>query len=66
MPFTDALVNAYHVGLADGPTEVHKVTVAREVLKDFTPVNTMFPDYMRCKKEEAALAYYRDALAAVA
>ncbi|PAL24217.1 acyl-CoA dehydrogenase family protein [Sphingopyxis sp. GW247-27LB] len=66
MPFTDALVNAYHVGLADGPTEVHKVTVAREVLKDFTPVNTMFPDYMRYKKEEAALAYYRDALAAVA
>jgi len=66
MPFTDALVNAYHVGLADGPTEVHKVTVAREVLKDFTPVNAMFPDYMRYKKEEAALAYYRDALAAVA
>jgi len=63
MPFTDALVNSYHVGLADGPTEVHKVTVAREVLKDFAPSNSMFPDYMRYKKEERALVLYRTKMA---
>jgi len=65
MPFSDALINSYHVGLADGPTEVHKITVAREVLKDYAPINTMFPEYMRHKQEEAALDYYRNALAAV-
>jgi acyl-CoA dehydrogenase len=58
MPFTDALVNSYHIGLADGPTEVHKVTVAREVLKEFKPRKEMFPGYLRYKKEEEAHALY--------
>jgi acyl-CoA dehydrogenase len=31
------------MGLADGPTEVHKVTVAREVLKGHRPVESMWP-----------------------
>jgi acyl-CoA dehydrogenase len=46
MPFSEWVINSYHVGLADGPTEVHKVTVAREVLKDFSPTNAMFPAYI--------------------
>jgi acyl-CoA dehydrogenase len=32
MPFSKYLVESFHMGLADGPTEVHKVTLAREVL----------------------------------
>src|SRR4051794_4085410 len=32
MPFADLLVESFHMGLADGPTEVHKVTLARQVL----------------------------------
>ncbi len=32
MPFMDMIANAYHLGLADGPTEVHKVTLARTLL----------------------------------
>ncbi|MFD2577559.1 acyl-CoA dehydrogenase family protein [Novosphingobium colocasiae] len=43
MPFSAAIINSYHVGLADGPTEVHKVTIAREVLKGVTPSTTLFP-----------------------
>jgi hypothetical protein len=31
------------MGIADGPTEVHKVTVAKQVLKDYTPDNDLFP-----------------------
>jgi acyl-CoA dehydrogenase len=46
MPFAEWLIDSFHVGLADGPTEVHKVTVAREVLKDVVPAKNMFPDYM--------------------
>jgi len=46
------------VGLADGPTEVHKVTVAREVLKEFSPRNEMFPSYLRHVREQEAEAFY--------
>jgi acyl-CoA dehydrogenase len=37
MPFVSMLVNGYHVGLADGPTEVHKITLARRLLSTATP-----------------------------
>jgi acyl-CoA dehydrogenase len=46
MPFSHLLLTSYHLGLADGPTEVHKITVAREVLKDVKPAAGMFPDYL--------------------
>jgi len=32
MPFVAMLVNGIHVGLADGPTEVHKLTLAARSL----------------------------------
>lgn len=47
MPFTDWLMTAYLVGLADGPTEVHKLTVAREALKAFQPALDPFPRGLR-------------------
>jgi len=31
------------MGIADGPTEVHKVTVARQVLKRYQPYEGLFP-----------------------
>lgn len=46
MPFAEWVINSFHVSLADGPTEVHKVTVAREVLKDVQPAKGPFPDYL--------------------
>ena len=33
MPFVEYLVESFVLGLADGPTEVHKVTLARLLLK---------------------------------
>lgn len=58
MPFAEAVINSYHVGLADGPTEVHKITVAREVLKDYRSINQMFPSYVRYEQQERALERY--------
>jgi acyl-CoA dehydrogenase len=43
MPFGEMVLESFHMGLADGPTEVHKTTLARQVLKDFKPTNDLFP-----------------------
>jgi len=58
MPFSSSVLNSFHLGLADGPTEVHKVVVARQVLKDYPPTEDMFPDYIRYKQEARAQALY--------
>jgi acyl-CoA dehydrogenase len=42
------------LGLADGPTEVHKVTVARQVLRDYRPSDDLWPTEHRPKKLAAA------------
>ena len=60
MPFADWVMNSYHVGLADGPTEVHKITVAREVLKEFEPAKDLFPDYHFLAEAARAHALYDD------
>nr|WP_145551340.1 acyl-CoA dehydrogenase family protein [Variovorax boronicumulans] len=62
MPYTDQLVLSYHMGLADGPTEVHKVTVARQVLRDYEACTELFPAYHRPRAKAAAEAKYRHLL----
>jgi acyl-CoA dehydrogenase len=49
------------MGIADGPTEVHKVTVAKQVLKDYAPDNDLFPSYHIPKlREEAQKRYAKE------
>jgi acyl-CoA dehydrogenase len=43
MPFSSWLVRSEALGLVDGPTEVHKVTVARQLLRGYEPVEGTFP-----------------------
>src|SRR5215831_706876 len=45
MPFMHMVTSSLVMGIADGPTEVHKVTLAKQVLKDYTPDNDLFPAY---------------------
>ena len=63
MPFMKMIANAYHLGLADGPTEVHKVTLARTLLAQATPASGLFPTRHLPARREAALAKYADVLA---
>ncbi len=58
MPFHSMLVAASVMGLADGPTEVHKVTVARQVLRDYKESDDIWPTQWLPKRQEAAQAKY--------
>jgi acyl-CoA dehydrogenase len=43
LPLGRMLIGALALGLADGPTEVHKVTIARQLLKQYKPAEGLFP-----------------------
>ncbi|MFL6241156.1 MAG: acyl-CoA dehydrogenase family protein [Actinomycetes bacterium] len=58
MPFLNMVMGAAVMGLADGPTEVHKVTVAKQVLRDYKPSDDIWPTEHRPKKVAAARAKY--------
>ncbi len=58
MPFSRMLLGASVLGLADGPTEVHKVTVARQVLRDYRPSEDLWPTGHLPKKLAAAREKY--------
>jgi acyl-CoA dehydrogenase len=58
MPFAEWVINSFHVALADGPTEVHKQVVAKEVLKGVEPSTDMFPAYMRSRQQRRAYELY--------
>ncbi|MEV0358849.1 acyl-CoA dehydrogenase family protein [Nocardia sp. NPDC050697] len=54
LPFVDMLTYAEVMGLADGPTEVHKITLAREVLKTYAPGDPVYPSGYRPALRERA------------
>ncbi len=58
MPFTRMVTGAFVMGIADGPTEVHKVTVAKQVLRDYQPSDDLWPSEHLPKKLAAARAKY--------
>jgi acyl-CoA dehydrogenase len=62
MPFTQLLVQAEVLAVADGPTEVHKVTLARELLKGYEPADPVFPSQHLPTLEAAARKRLAEAL----
>jgi acyl-CoA dehydrogenase len=54
MPFPRMLLAASVLGLADGPTEVHKVTIARQVLRDYKASDDVWPTKHLPKRRAAA------------
>lgn len=43
LPLASMLLDSEVMALVDGPTEVHKITLAKEVLRDYAPVPGLFP-----------------------
>ena len=69
MPFTRMLIGAEVMALADGPTEVHKTTVARQVLREYKATDDLFPSRHLPKLKAAArekyAAYFEHELASI-
>ena len=65
MPFMGMVTSSFVMGIADGPTEVHKVTVAKQILKDYHPSNELFPDYHLPRKRAAAQERFAEDLKAL-
>ena len=64
MPFSAMVIESFHMGLADGPTEVHKATLARLLLSQYHPAEGMFPTGHLPTRRAASLARYAEHLEA--
>jgi acyl-CoA dehydrogenase len=62
MPFAHYVIESFHMGLADGPTEVHKVTLARLLMSEYKPAQGLFPSYHLPTLRAEARANYADLL----
>jgi acyl-CoA dehydrogenase len=63
MPFAAMVLESFHMGFADGPTEVHKLALARQVLKDHKPADDLFPTGHIPRQRALARERYADVLA---
>lgn len=54
MPFGDMVLDSFRMGLADGATEIHKVTLARNVLSNYAPAEELFPAYHLPRARQSA------------
>ncbi len=57
-PLMTMWANIPELGVVDGPSEVHKVTVARTVLRDYDAAPGLFPSYHTPTRRTAAMAKY--------
>ncbi|WP_139980316.1 acyl-CoA dehydrogenase family protein [Nocardioides litoris] len=62
MPFSSMVLESFHMGLADGPTQIHKVAVARSVLSEYEPQEGVFPSQHLPTRRAAAMRRYSDVI----
>jgi acyl-CoA dehydrogenase len=65
MPFVQYVTESFVLGLADGPTEVHKVTLAKQLLRGVEPAPDLFPSEHSLRRREAAEKKFADVLAGI-
>lgn len=62
MPLGHMWIYAVMMGVMDGPTEVHRATVAKTLLKNYKAAPGLFPTTHLIARREAARARYKDQL----
>jgi acyl-CoA dehydrogenase len=62
MPFAGMVIESFHMGLADGPTEVHKATLARLLLSEHAPAAGLFPSQHTLTLRDQARERFADLL----
>ena len=62
MPFSRMMVGAQVMAIADGPTEVHKITLATQLLKDYQPNEGLWPSGHLPTRRAAARAHFASSL----
>jgi acyl-CoA dehydrogenase len=65
MPFARQVMASYFLALADGPTEVHKITLAKQLLRNYSPSEELFPSYHELKLKQMAREKYGEWLAGI-
>ncbi|MFY2861817.1 acyl-CoA dehydrogenase family protein [Mycobacterium sp. THU-M104] len=60
LPLVNVLLGGVVLGLADGPTEAHKVNLAKMLLKGYQAEDAAWPSEMRDVRREATRAKYGD------
>lgn len=58
VPLMSMWASIPEMGVVDGPSEVHKVTVARTVLRDYEPTADLFPTYHTPTQRAQAMQKY--------
>ncbi len=66
MPLAQMWMNVPTIGIADGPTEVHQFTVAKQLLRGVQPAAGLFPSEHLLPKHDSYRARYADVLGAPA
>ena len=62
MPFGGMILEAFQLGLVDGATELHKMTLARDLLAQHEATDQLFPTEHLPTLRQAALEQYADQL----
>jgi acyl-CoA dehydrogenase len=60
MPLFQMMLGASVMALADGPTEVHKITIARQVLRNYKPSDDLWPTQHLPRRLAAAREKYAE------
>ncbi len=65
-PLMDMWQHVPEMGIVDGPTEVHKIAVAKDIVRDAAPADGQFPTYFVPDALDRARRKYADYLGEVA
>ena len=62
LPLARMVLDSFYLGIADGPTDIHRTNLARLILAGYEPYDDVFPSRHLPRLRSVALARYGDVL----